>query len=233
MDKFRILAYHRIGIPRGGRYERLTVLPRRFSRQLGVMRRLRFEFAALDAVRPWLEENEKRLRRPVALSFDDGYRDLFEHAFPLLQRHRIPATVFLVARRERNDWIDREDSRPLDLLSWSQVKTMSAAGIDFGSHSLSHAPLTDCSDAELRAEVTDSKKIIEDHIGREVRHFCYPYGRCDQRVEAAVRSAGYDSACTTQKGVVRQGANPWRLPRLSVGKRMGLYRFLARFMFRH
>ena len=233
MDKFRIFAYHRIGIPRDGRYESLTVTPRRFYGQLGALRRLRYEFAALDTVRAWLDKSGNRLRRPVALSFDDGYQDLFEHAFPFLKKQRIPATVFLVARRDTNRWVRREGVRPLELLSWSQVKTMADAGIDFGSHSLTHPWLTDCSDAGLREEVADSKKIIEDHIGRQVRHFCYPYGRYDQRVEEAVRNAGYESACTTQKGVVMHGENPWRLPRLSIGKRMGLYRFLARVMFRH
>ena len=233
MDKFRILAYHRIGIPRQGRYERLTVPPGRFRRQLGALRLLHCEFTALDAVPAWLDKSANPLRRPVILSFDDGYRDLFEHAFPLLQKRRIPATVFLVARRDTNRWVRREGVRPFGLLSWSQVKTMADAGIDFGSHSLTHPWLTDCSDAELKAEVVDSKKIIEDHIGREVRHFCYPYGRFDRRVEAVVRNAGYVSACTTQKGAVDRDASPWRLPRLSVGKRMGLCRFLTRVMFRH
>ena len=233
MDKFRILAYHRIGIPRDGRYERLTVPPHRFSRQLGILRMLRYEFAALDDVRPWLATTGSRLRRPVALSFDDGYRDLFEHAFPLLQMYRIPAIVFLVAQRNSNSWMCRDGTRPLELLSWRQVETMSDAGIDFGSHSLTHPQLVRCNDADLRAEVEDSKKIIEDRIGRAVQHFCYPYGRYDQRVEEAVRKAGYDSACTTEKGVVQHGANPWQLPRLSIGKRMGWYRFFARLMFRH
>ncbi len=98
---------------------------------------------------------------------------------------------------------------------------MSDAGIVFGSHSLTHVQLTRCNNTRLQAEVVDSKKIIEDHMGREVKHFCYPFGNHDQRVEDAVRGADYDSACTTDKGAVLPGANPWRLPRLTVGKTHG------------
>jgi len=233
MDKLRILAYHRIGMPGAGRHERLTVSPRRFHRHLRLLRRLGFEFVSLGDVCSWLQPAANPMRRPVAITFDDGYQDLFEHAFPFLQRQGIPAIIFLVAGRDTNSWMPPDRMRVLELLSWTQVKTMSAAGIDFGSHSLTHTQLTACSNAQLQAEVADSKKRIEDHIGRAVRHFCYPYGRYDQRVEEAVRTAGYESACTTRKGAVLRGTSPWRLPRLSVGKRMGLYRFFSRVMLRH
>ena len=69
---------------------------------------------------------------------------------------------------------------------------------------------------------------IEDELGTEVRHFCYPYGDFDDRVVAAVGEAGYTTAVTTRRGAVRSGADPLRLPRLTVGKRMGIVRFLVR-----
>lgn len=233
MDKFRILTYHRIGFPRNGSHEKLTVHAAKFAGQLRALRLMRYDLVGLDDVCSWLRGNGKNIRRPVVITFDDGYQDLFKYAFPLLARYRVPAVVFLVAKRNAASWVGRDDSRPLKLLSWQQVKVMSDAGIFFGSHSLTHFQLTDCANLRLQAEVVDSKKIIEDHIGREVRHFCYPFGNHDQRVEDAVRDAGYDSACTTERAAVLPGANPWRLPRLTVGKRMGLYRFLLRLMFRH
>lgn len=233
MDKFRILTYHRIGFPRNGRYEKLTVRAEKFAGQLHTLRLMRYDLSGLDDVCSWLKGSGKHVRRPVVITFDDGYRDLFEYAFPLLVKYQVPAVVFLVAERNINSWVNRADKGPLKLLSWSQVKVMSDAGIVFGSHSLAHFQLTRCNNTRLQAEVVDSKKIIEDHIGREVKHFCYPFGNHDQRVEDAVRGAGYDSACTTDKGAVLPGANPWRLPRLTVGKRMGLDRFLLRLMFRH
>ena len=233
MDKFRILTYHRIGFPRNGQYEKLTVHAAKFAVQIKTLRLMRYDLTGLDDVCSWLRGSAKNISRPIVITFDDGYQDLFEYALPVLAKYRVPAVVFLVAKRNTAGWVGRADHGPLKLLSWPQIKVMSDAGIFFGSHSLTHFRLTGCTNLRLQAEVVDSKKIIEDHIGREVRHFCYPFGNHDQRVEDAVRDAGYDSACTTEKGAVRPGANPWRLPRLTVGKRMGLDRFLLRLMFRH
>lgn len=233
MDKVRILTYHRVGVPRTGRYERLTVPPGRFARQVGVMRLLGYEFCGLDGVAGWLSGQRERIGRPVVLTFDDAYADLYDHAFPLLLHRQIPAVVFLVARRQADVWVDRGQEGPLELMEWRQVQEMAEAGIVFGSHTLTHPRLTRCGAGELRAEVADSKKSIEDRLGRPVTHFCYPYGECDERVVDAVREAGYLTACTTQKGAVRPGADPLRLPRLAVGKRMGMRRFLLRLMVRH
>lgn len=233
MFKFRILTYHRIGIPRDGRYERGTIPPSRFARQIWFLRVLRYRIAGLDEVPLWLDGKVKEAGRPVVLTFDDGYDDLYEYAFPVLRTHQIPAIVFLVAGRETDKWIDWGDKGPLKLLSWSQVKRMSAAGIFFGSHTLTHTHLTRCKKGKLQAEVADSKKIIEDRLGQEVRHFSYPYGIYDKRVEDAVREAGYKTACTTKRGAILPGTNVLQLPRLTVGKRMYMQRFLARLMFRH
>jgi len=143
---------------------------------------MRYDLSDLDDVCSWLKGSGKNVRRPVVITFDDGYRDLFEYAFPLLVKYQVPAVVFLVAERNIDSWVNREDKGPLKLLSWSQAKVMSDAGIVFGSHSLTHVQLTRCNNARLQAEVVDSKKIIEDHMGREVKHFCYPFGNHDQRI---------------------------------------------------
>ena len=233
MDKARILTYHRVGIPRTGRYERMTVPPGRFARQMGVMRLLRYRFSDLDAVAAWLKGEHPRIGRPIVLTFDDAYADLYDHACPLLLARGVPAVVFVVAGREADVWMERGENGPLPLMGWPQVREMADAGIVFGSHTLTHARLTRCSQRELEREVADSKKMIEDRTGRQVRHFCYPYGDCDDRVVDAVREAGYVSACTTRKGAVLPGADPLRLPRLTVGKRMGMRRFLFRLMLRH
>jgi peptidoglycan/xylan/chitin deacetylase (PgdA/CDA1 family) len=233
MAKFRILTYHRIAVPRSGSFEALTVPPQRFARQLKILQLLRYEFLSLDDLCLWFAGEQKMAKRPVVITFDDGYGDIYEHAFALLHAGRLPAVVFLVADRKADSWREREGKGPLQLLSWSQIKFMSEAGIVFGSHSLTHARLTRCNEVQLRAEVIDSKKMIEDQIGRSVKHFCYPYGNFDQRVQHTVQEAGYETACTTERGAVLPGTDPWRLPRLAVGKRMGSNRFLLRLVLGH
>ncbi|MFQ5515020.1 MAG: polysaccharide deacetylase family protein [Myxococcota bacterium] len=233
MQKVRILTYHRIGIPRGGRSERLTVPPMRFRRQLDLLRALRMRFIDLDTTAKWLEGGDDSPGRALVLSFDDGYAELCEHALPLLLRRGIPAIVFLVAERRRDEWMDWGERGAFPLMDWPRIREFSQAGIEFGSHTLSHADLTRLEPSRLLTEVADSRRRIEDQLGRVVRHFCYPYGRHDERVVEAVREAGYRTACTTVRGAVRPDADPLRLPRLTVGKRMGLGRFWLRVGLRH
>ena len=233
MEKLRILTYHRAGIPRTAGYEHFTVPPERFRGQVRWMRLLGFGFCSLDDVLPWLAGGRAGPKRPVVLTFDDGYAEVYQHAFPLLLERRIPAVVFLVPGRRTDDWVDWEGEDHLPLMEWGHAREMAEAGITFGSHAMTHPRLPECDDARLRAEVADSKKMIEDQLGRAVRHFCYPYGKHDARVVEAVREAGYETACTTHKGCVLRGTDPFLLPRLTVGKRMGTRRFLMRLLIRH
>lgn len=233
VQSVRLLTYHRIGVPREGRYEKLTVPPRRFGRQLTVMQLMGYRFCGLDAVAKWLRGDEPLRGRPVVLTFDDGYADLFEQAFPLLIRHRLPAVVYLVADKRTDSWLDWGRKGPLPLLSWEQAREMAEAGVSFGSHTLSHAHLTRCTRARAWAEIADSKKALEDELGRPVNHFCYPYGEYDPSIADAVAKAGYATACTTRKGVLTRDTDPYQLPRLTVGKRMGLHRLLLRLTVRN
>lgn len=231
MQKVRILTYHRVGVPRDGQSERLTVTPARFRSQLSALRALRFEIGDLDGTRAWLD-GAARPGRSVVLSFDDGYADLCSHALPRLAERGLPAIVYLVAERSVDDWQSWGERGPLELMDWSQVRDWAGRGVSFGSHTLTHPWLTRLDDASLRAEVCDSKKLIEDQLGGPVHHFCYPFGDHDERVVAAVRESGYRTACTTRRGTVRAGSDPLRLPRMSVGKDHGMRSFLARLLFR-
>ena len=230
--KARILTYHRVGVPRRGRYERQTVRPDRFKSQIAWLRRLRFSFTDLDVIDAWLTNGTAVARHTVVLTFDDGYGDLYEHAFSILSENRIPAVVYLVSGLKEDGWRRAESPDPLRLLNLSEIKEMSKAGIVFGSHTRTHARLTECSPHELKEEVLGSKKSLEDRMGQEVRHFCYPYGAYNDRVVDAVGEAGYATACTAERGSVQGGADPLRLPRLTVGKRMGRARFLLRLTIR-
>ncbi|MFH1998934.1 MAG: polysaccharide deacetylase family protein [Planctomycetota bacterium] len=243
MQKIRILTYHRVGLPRQGRYEKFTVLPNRFALQMRTLARLGFGFVSMDYALECLQgagdsagsANAALLKKrsPVVVTFDDGYGDLMEHALPLLKALKIPAMIYIVAAQASDQWVDWGERGPLQLLSWPDLKAMVAEGMTPGSHTLTHPHLMQISRNQLRAEVIDSKKIIEDRLGVQVRHFCYPFGEFDERVEETVREAGYLTACTTQRGVAQKGVHPLRLPRLSVGKRMGWFRFMVRILIRN
>lgn len=174
--------YHRINQP--DPTSSLIVSPEAFLRQIDWLEKKAFRFLSLDEV---VDRGARASfgERSIALSFDDGFRDNYENAFLVLTRRRKKAALFIVVH-----WVGRED-----FLSWREIRELADSGITIGSHSLSHRWLPDISDArELRSEVFDSKKKIEDEIGREAQHFCYPVGGVNERVAEEVKRAGYRAA---------------------------------------
>ncbi len=218
------LMFHSISIPETRMQRFFAISPRKFSGILAWMKR-----AHRQAVLPleWL-----RLSLPksaVMLTFDDGYEDFYNEAFPVLKRFGFNATLFVVVDRlgETNTW-DRAEGHPSrPLLSLAQVRELHAAGIHIGSHSLTHRSLTRLSTAELEREVKDSKSKLEDMLGSEVPCFAYPYGDADARVRAAVARAGYKVAMTTNEGL-NCFDDPLALRRINVGEIDGLLEFLIK-----
>lgn len=174
--------YHQIDEPDSR--SSLKVAPKSFQRQVDWLERRAFRFLSLDEV-----IDQKGLTsvwdRVVALSFDDGFRDNYEHAFPRLLRQKRSAALFIVV-----EWVGRNG-----FLNWSEIRELSENGVIIGSHSLTHRWLPHIKDQdELKREIFDSKKQIEDKIGKPVSHFCYPVGGVDAEVSDLVAEAGYRAA---------------------------------------
>src|ERR1700687_3202340 len=138
-------------------------------------------------------------RRSVVLTFDGGYRDNSEFAWPLLKRHGFTATIFLVsdAIGGYNHFDADLPGDPVPMMSWEEVREMRLAGIAFGSHTCSHPPsLIALDDDRLRHEVEASKSAVEGSLDAPADQFSYPHDQLDSRVEAAVEAAGYGLACS-------------------------------------
>jgi len=138
--------------------------------------------------------------KPVVITFDDGYRDNYEVAFPLLRRYRTPATIYLVTSFV--DGAIRLIPDPVwDAMRWDQAREMADSGlIAFGAHGRSHRILSDLDNVQLRDEILGSKQDIESKLGRPVTSFAYPNGQgtdIPPAAVAAVREAGFTSACAT------------------------------------
>ncbi len=145
--------------------------------------------------------------KPIILTFDDGYQDAYTQAFPVLKKYGFLATFYIVT-----DDIDRNG-----YLSKNEISEMRSAGMNFGSHSLSHPDLTAASQRRAEREIYNSKKILEQVIGTTVTDFCYPGGAHNWNVENIVANSGYTTATTTDNDVVFGKIDPLRLNRLNIG----------------
>ena len=153
----------------------------------------------------------------MALTFDDGFANVFEQGLEPLARQGFRAMEFLVADLVGgwNEWEVQEGEARQPLMNETQVKEWLAAGNEIGSHTLTHPFLTRVSLERAREEIVASKKKLEDRFGLPVRHFCYPYGDWSPAVRDLVMAAGYETACTTEFGVNVGATSRWELKRIT------------------
>jgi peptidoglycan/xylan/chitin deacetylase (PgdA/CDA1 family) len=198
--------YHVVSAPPPGTSNPgLWTDPELFARQVAGLQQAGYEAVTLhDVVAAW-DHGAPLPRRPIVLSFDDGYASHSTHARPVLERVGWPGVLNLELANLGTDGITTR-----------QVRKLLADGWELGSHTLTHPDMTTLDDAALRRELVESRKAIERRFGLRPEFFCYPAGRYDARVIAAVRAAGYRGATTTEPGIARAGSPRFALPRIRV-----------------
>jgi peptidoglycan/xylan/chitin deacetylase (PgdA/CDA1 family) len=166
--------------------------PRRFERLLQGLVKAGFNFAV-----PVQSELQPE-GRGVVISFDDGYQHLYDYLPDLMSRYKFQPIIFVPAAYigRSNRWDYTHALRPLRHLSKDSIRNLSKLNVVFGSHGHSHCDLTACTPEKLRAELVESRKILEDITGRDVVRVSYPFGRCNQRVLEAAEEAGYRNGYT-------------------------------------
>jgi peptidoglycan/xylan/chitin deacetylase (PgdA/CDA1 family) len=165
-----------------------------------------------DAVR-----SDQLPARAAAITFDDAFASVASTAAPLLAERGLVGTVFCIARHlgAHSDWPSQAGWAPdFALADAAQLAQLAAAGWEIGSHGLDHDVLTE--GAELRHELSESRRLLETAADVTVRSLAYPYGVVPKTATAALRGAGYAAACTTRVAAVSSGADPFRLPRVDV-----------------
>ena len=194
------------------------VAPRLFRSQLDYLAGRGWKCRGLADVARSRGAQRSAGRSEFRVTFDDGYLSVYEGACPALSERNMTATIYVVAGSVGgiNDWDTRAGDSREPMMSVEQIRELSDGGFQIGSHTMTHPHLTELSDEQLRAELTDSKHILEDITGREVTTFSYPYGDCDNRVMEEVIAAGYTSAVGTKLGVVVEGISAFEVPRVNV-----------------
>jgi peptidoglycan/xylan/chitin deacetylase (PgdA/CDA1 family) len=196
----------------------LAVTPAEFDRQcawLAANRRV----VGLDHAVGMLDRRYMLPAGTVAITFDDGFAGLAEHATPVLRKHGLPATIFLVASTLtgaplRYEWVEGEPPPEPRTLTLEQALEMQDAGVTFGSHTVNHRDLTHLSDAECVDELSESKQILGDLLGRPATLLAYPGGRHDERVRRIAADTGYEAAFTLPEQ--REAVGRHAIPRVGI-----------------
>jgi peptidoglycan/xylan/chitin deacetylase (PgdA/CDA1 family) len=229
-DRIPILAYHRLLSRAGAREARVrddepmwVCYDDTFAAQMAELARAGFTPIDLDDYVAIRSGALPRPERPIAITFDDGYASNHALAFPVLRAHGFTATIFVALEPDAHT---RRQVEGIDgFLDEAQLRELAAGGISIQSHSVTHRPLSELDDAEIRFELTESRRRLEAITGRPVRHFCVPRAGGDERVRRLVREAGYLTSCGSGRGTSTRRSDPFALPRLGVERDLDLAGF--------
>lgn len=202
-----ILAYHRVGEPKGDHVP--TISPDRFERHLQFLARHRYQVWDLVALAEQVQQGTLLPHKSAAITFDDGYEETCTVAVPVLRRFGFRATVFVTPT---------EVGLP-GFMTWDQLREVSRDGITIGSHTLHHTYLPAVSLQHAEHELAESKRMLEVQLGKPVELLSYPIGGFTREIQAIARESGYRAACTTNRGLGRSIPDLYSLRRIKMTDR--------------
>jgi peptidoglycan/xylan/chitin deacetylase (PgdA/CDA1 family) len=219
-SRLPVLMYHSVSddFEEGvGPYYRLVTSSNRFAEQMQWMSDLGYKGLPLEEALPWREHGKERITRPVSITFDDGFRDFYTAAWPLLRRHGFTATMYLPTGFVSNK---RKSFRDKECLTWDEVRELRRQGIRFGSHTVTHPKLYELPWEKIESELVISKDQLQEELQEEVTSFAYPYAfpqedaSFRQGFAALLQKTGYRHCATTVIGCVRPGDDSYCIKRL-------------------
>lgn len=212
-----ILVFHKVApIPSDAQYPRNYVRPEQFDQLLGSLQRAGYRSIDFDQYLAARNGQGSLPRKPIILTFDDGYRATIETAVPILQRHGFSATVFVVPGRfgGTNGWDANERQEPL--LTADEVRGWRSRGISFASHTMTHVRLTTVPRDTALRELRDSRAALEQLLGTPVQTICYPWAQHDAAVRNLAQEAGYTCGVGIRRRLNRADTDVMALHRIPV-----------------
>ena len=217
-----VLMYHSVSDAPAASIRALSVRPAVFAAQLDYLRQHGFTGLTFGELCKRRRAGHALPEHPIVLTFDDGYADFIEEALPMLMEHGFLATVFVTTGWLDDAGLHAAGTAPNRMLSWAQLAELSAAGVEIGAHSHSHAQLDQISEPRLRAELADSKHLLEDRLGHAISSLAYPYGYSSKRVREVSREVGYLQAASVANVTAAPTCDPTRVPRLTIRRSTSL-----------
>lgn len=215
-----VLVYHSIEDNIRTRKDSLSL--EYFRRQLIFFKKNNFDVVSLSRIVEIIKYGRRPDKPTISITFDDGYADIFRFVFPLLQEFGFPAGMFIIV----------DNIGKYGYVDYGQLKEMSANdAVTIGSHTVTHPYLPDLGPQELRYEIGESKRILEDSLGVKIDFFSYPWGGFTPEVQEIVRDSGYQAAFTTNMKINDKylaGDNLYAIKRLTMAENDSYIRFLVK-----
>lgn len=199
-----VLLYHRVGYTT----DALTIPPERLASDLAELKQNGYETISLNAFEDYLDGKDVQLpANPILITFDDSYQDNYDNAFPILKQNDDIATFFIIT-----GFVDGNKDR----LTSQEIKEMYAAGMSFGSHTVSHTPLGQESQERARNELLLSKQFLENLLGTPITTIAYPEGSYTAETIRIATELGYNTGFSVKTGICRRNNPPFIIPRIPI-----------------
>lgn len=249
-----ILAYHNISPYEAEQDEMFyyDVSLESFEKQMQFLYDRHINVITLDNFVVSCINGENIPERSVVITFDDGYKNIYQIAYPILRKFNFPATIFLATgyigtkrilpglehhlkkignqNNGMNHWLH---------LSWEEIREMSRDGISLGSHTMTHPKMGALNKKQIEWEITESKRLIEKKTGIRVKHFSYPYSflggqlgdpRVLETVKTILKAEGFEAACSTEIGTNLKKTDIFALKRVQIFNKDSLFHFKEKVM---
>ena len=234
--RFPVLMYHKVGEPVHIKADRfLNVSTPSFERQMTLLASMKFRVRPFAEIVEAATTGKTLLPRTLAITFDDGYANVGEHAAPILQRLNFPATVFVVSGGvgKTNAWDKSEGYPELNLMGWERLRQLQSGGWEIGGHTRTHPHLDALENDLAEADILQGKEEVEAVLGVTLKTFCYPFGHYSVATPELVARAGFTGACTTKSGIYNPNSDsPYLIPRVKIAYRDGTFGLLYRLLVR-
>jgi peptidoglycan/xylan/chitin deacetylase (PgdA/CDA1 family) len=215
-----ILAYHKVhpSIEDNGA---LTVTPEDFDKQLKLLTK-NYEIISLESLVKNFQLLAETGKKYVVITFDDGYKNNYEYAIPILEKYNLTATIFCTAgfiNTKRRFFWDEGKLESSDLMSWEEVQDLRKRGFYIGSHTVNHVNLGKVNYQEAKEELKNSKDILENKLSTTIELFAYPFGgtkNFNLSYINLIKESGYICNCSCHGGLVTDDSNLFLLPRVPV-----------------
>lgn len=227
-----VLMYHHVN-PHSG--DIVTVTPEIFEGQMAYLHKSGYKTLKIDELLSYIHGDLPLKQKAVVITFDDGWLDNYLYAFPVLKKYAINAAIFITTgwidkasekqsgtfqnmptHRESKQLIAKGDEQKV-MLNWELIEEMSVSGlVEFYSHTKNHKKCDRLPGKELLEELNESKKVIEERLGKVCPYLCWPYGKYNDTALHIAKDVGYRAIFTTKHGVVKPGSDPLKIKRIVI-----------------